>query len=65
MFHRTDNDDGTTDSICLECFLNIRSRLGETNIDAGERGHICLEAISREVSGARRLNVRLVRESPE
>jgi hypothetical protein len=52
MFRRNHNDDGTTDSICLVCFLPLGLKIGETNLDEAEKSHICVEAIARKVREA-------------
>jgi hypothetical protein len=40
-FVRRANSDGTTDSICRECFVTVCTSARETELERAERGHIC------------------------
>jgi hypothetical protein len=42
FFHRS-NDDGTFDSICLQCFRTVATQSHEANIAAKEQAHVCSE----------------------
>jgi hypothetical protein len=35
------NHDGTTDSICKNCYLTIATASWEADLDSAERGHKC------------------------
>jgi hypothetical protein len=50
-FHRRNNVDGTVESICLKCFLTVRSEKGLT-LEAAERFHSnnCTRIVAMDVS---------------
>jgi hypothetical protein len=44
MYSRTQNENGTYNTRCLDCFLTIASSLeGDAELDAQEARHICPE----------------------
>lgn len=44
MYHRTQNEDGSLDSRCLDCFLTIASSIeNEGELEKLEGRHICPE----------------------
>lgn len=44
MYSRTQNENGTYNTRCLDCFLTIASSIGtESELDAQEARHICPE----------------------
>lgn len=38
--HRS-NRNGTTDSICRECFVTVATSIWEADLDRSERAHVC------------------------
>jgi hypothetical protein len=54
QFARRANDDGTTDSICMNCFRTIATSVWESDLDRVESDHVCdpreLERFQRKTS---------------
>lgn len=40
-FVRRSNPDGTTDSICRQCFVTVATATGEADLDSAEPCHKC------------------------
>lgn len=44
MYHRTQNENGTLNTLCLDCFCTIASAVeSEVDLDRVEAGHVCPE----------------------
>jgi hypothetical protein len=41
FIHRL-NDDGTTDSICSDCFVTVATAVSESILESEERKHSCV-----------------------
>ena len=44
-FHRRLNKDGTTDSICSNCFRTVATEKSETQLVDREQSHICHDSV--------------------
>lgn len=41
QFQHRLNEDGTTDSICCECFVTVANALSKSDLEGEERKHRC------------------------
>ncbi len=50
MYSRTENEDGSFNTRCLDCFMTIASGIGSIReLDRIEARHICLERVLSEM----------------
>jgi ABC-type Fe3+-citrate transport system substrate-binding protein len=55
MYHRTQNENGTYDSRCLDCFLTIAFSVNsEDELERREEQHLCPEKVLARIYAAQR-----------
>lgn len=55
--HRS-NRNGTTDTICRQCFVTVATAIWEADLDRAERTHTCAPGMLHSIKKPARLDVR-------
>lgn len=45
-FRHRHNPDGTWDSICMKCFLTVKTAAKEDDLEKSEKSHDCMELLA-------------------